>query len=82
MIVSSAVDDFVIDSIESFQDAAQGAGQTNRYIESGFDRHEGSTEPGAGNVTMSWTFFSSDFNLIALNIKKVAVAVRRIFTVT
>ena len=80
--VTSATDDFVIDSIETFNTASVGAGQTQRYAESGFDQHKGSTEPGASSVTMSWSFASTNFNLIAVNVKQVVIIIRRIFTIT
>ena len=58
--VTSATGDMVFDVIGDQQKSATlgvGAGQTQRWLNSGASRRDGgaSTEPGASSVTMSWT---------------------------
>lgn len=58
--VSSASGELVVDTITIVHSGTLGvgAGQTSRWNAvgtSGFTKYAGSTEPGAGSVTMSWT---------------------------
>jgi len=79
--VTSKTDDFVLDSIMLFFNPTPGSGQTGRFSESSFDFYEGSTEPGASSVVMSWSNSSSDYTLVAINVRQVDVS-RRVFAVT
>ena len=71
--VSSASGELVIDTAADWQSMTVGADQTQRWnVVSNNIYGSGSTEPGAGTVTMSWTTVTSEWSIGAVPIKPVS----------
>lgn len=79
--VASEIGDRVLDSVEAVNVAITvGGGQTQRSNQSVGEVTGGvSTEPGAGTVTMSWTFGATDgWEIVACNVNA-AAAIQPVF---
>lgn len=76
--ISSAVDDLVFDTLGTDDSSVTiGAGQTSRHSTAGNNiNNQGSTEPGASSVTMSWSALGNfqTYAYCAVNIKAAAAA--------
>lgn len=73
--VSSATGEVVVDVVIGLDPISVGAGQTSRYATTGIGlTGAGSSEPGAGTVTMSWTVANYAWRIVAVPLKPVAAA--------